>query len=117
MRFALVNPNWDFEGSTYFGCRDPHIPLELLFAQDGTLYARTATQQLFSLTPMQSLHIDLTQPQMKTNTVYAADTLGTVPKLSLKKDMRVTFKAEKGIGFASGFSVELGATLRCQIGF
>jgi anaerobic magnesium-protoporphyrin IX monomethyl ester cyclase len=34
MKFALVNPNWDFEGSTYFGCRDPHVPLELLFAHD-----------------------------------------------------------------------------------
>ncbi|MEO8725273.1 MAG: TIGR04295 family B12-binding domain-containing radical SAM protein [Acidobacteriaceae bacterium] len=34
MKFALVNPNWDFKGSTYFGCQDPHVPLELLFAQD-----------------------------------------------------------------------------------
>lgn len=34
MRYAFVNPNWDFVGSTYFGCRDPHIPLELLFASD-----------------------------------------------------------------------------------
>ncbi len=34
MKFALVNPNWTFEGSTYFGCRDPHYPLELLFASD-----------------------------------------------------------------------------------
>lgn len=34
MRYALVNPNWDFKGSTYFGCHDPHIPLELLFAFD-----------------------------------------------------------------------------------
>lgn len=32
MKFALVNPNWDFQGSTYFGCRDPHVPLELMFA-------------------------------------------------------------------------------------
>jgi anaerobic magnesium-protoporphyrin IX monomethyl ester cyclase len=39
VRFALVNPNWDFEGSTYFGCRDPHIPLELLFAHDQILAA------------------------------------------------------------------------------
>ena len=31
-RYALVNPNWEFAGSTYFGCRDPHTPLELLFA-------------------------------------------------------------------------------------
>jgi anaerobic magnesium-protoporphyrin IX monomethyl ester cyclase len=34
MKFALVNPNWDFIGSTYFGCRDPHVPLELMFAFD-----------------------------------------------------------------------------------
>jgi B12-binding domain/radical SAM domain protein of rhizo-twelve system len=34
MKFALVNPNWDFKGSTYFGCQDPHVPLELMFAAD-----------------------------------------------------------------------------------
>src|SRR5215471_13063442 len=34
MKFALLNPNWDFKGSIYFGCRDPHIPLELMFAAD-----------------------------------------------------------------------------------
>ena len=28
MRFALVNPAWRFEGSIYFGCREPHLPLE-----------------------------------------------------------------------------------------
>jgi anaerobic magnesium-protoporphyrin IX monomethyl ester cyclase len=32
MKFALLNPNWDFKGSTYFGCQDAHVPLELLFA-------------------------------------------------------------------------------------
>lgn len=34
MKFALVNPNWTFAGSTYFGCQEPHYPLELLFAFD-----------------------------------------------------------------------------------
>jgi anaerobic magnesium-protoporphyrin IX monomethyl ester cyclase len=34
MKYALVNPNWDFAGSTYFGCREPHYPLELMFAAD-----------------------------------------------------------------------------------
>jgi B12-binding domain/radical SAM domain protein of rhizo-twelve system len=33
MKYALVNPNWRFDGSTYFGCRDPHFPLELLSAR------------------------------------------------------------------------------------
>lgn len=34
MKFALVNPAWDFYGSIYFGCQEPHYPLELLFACD-----------------------------------------------------------------------------------
>jgi anaerobic magnesium-protoporphyrin IX monomethyl ester cyclase len=34
MKFAMVNPAWSFEGSSYFGCPDPHYPLELLFASD-----------------------------------------------------------------------------------
>jgi B12-binding domain/radical SAM domain protein of rhizo-twelve system len=33
MRIALVNPLWRFDGSIYFGCREPHLPLELGYAQ------------------------------------------------------------------------------------
>lgn len=33
MRYALVNPRWDFEGSIYFGCREPHFPLEFGYAR------------------------------------------------------------------------------------
>lgn len=33
MRFALVNPHWSFEGSIYFGCREPHLPLEFGYAK------------------------------------------------------------------------------------
>ena len=29
MKIALLNPPWTFEGSIYFGCREPHLPLEL----------------------------------------------------------------------------------------
>lgn len=29
MRVALVNPTWNFTDSIYFGCREPHLPLEL----------------------------------------------------------------------------------------
>ncbi len=39
MKFALVNPHWSFEGSTYFGCPDPHLPLELLSAREFLRYA------------------------------------------------------------------------------
>ena len=33
MRVALVNPRWTFEHSIYFGCRQPHLPLELGYAK------------------------------------------------------------------------------------
>jgi anaerobic magnesium-protoporphyrin IX monomethyl ester cyclase len=29
MKVALVNPTWRFQNSIYFGCREPHLPLEL----------------------------------------------------------------------------------------
>lgn len=29
MKIALVNPHWSYDGSIYFGCRAPHLPLEL----------------------------------------------------------------------------------------
>jgi len=33
MKYALVNPNWTFDGSIYFGCREPHLPLEYGYAK------------------------------------------------------------------------------------
>jgi anaerobic magnesium-protoporphyrin IX monomethyl ester cyclase len=33
VRIALVNPPWSFEGSIYFGCREPHLPLEFGYAR------------------------------------------------------------------------------------
>jgi B12-binding domain/radical SAM domain protein of rhizo-twelve system len=33
MKIALVNPAWAFEGSIYFGCREPHLPLEFGYAR------------------------------------------------------------------------------------
>jgi B12-binding domain/radical SAM domain protein of rhizo-twelve system len=33
MRFALVNPRWEFEGSIYFGCREAHLPLEFGYSR------------------------------------------------------------------------------------
>ena len=33
MKYALVNPNWSFDGSIYFGCHEPHLPLEYGYAR------------------------------------------------------------------------------------
>jgi anaerobic magnesium-protoporphyrin IX monomethyl ester cyclase len=34
VKYALVNPVWTFARSTYFGCQEPHFPLELLTARN-----------------------------------------------------------------------------------
>jgi anaerobic magnesium-protoporphyrin IX monomethyl ester cyclase len=59
MKFALVNPKWTFEGSTYFGCRDPHYPLELLFAHD---QIRAALHDVFLV---DAFNDDLTSHQVR----------------------------------------------------
>lgn len=33
MKVALINPAWRFERSIYFGCREPHLPLELGYSK------------------------------------------------------------------------------------
>lgn len=33
MNFVLINPPWSYDGSIYFGCREPHLPLELGYAE------------------------------------------------------------------------------------
>src|SRR3954452_17365577 len=53
VRVALVNPNWNFEGSIYFGCREPHLPLEFGIAkamlEDAGHSVRLIDAQLFDL--------------------------------------------------------------------
>lgn len=60
MRYALVNPHWSFQGSTYFGCADPHLPLELLSARE---FLRSAGHDVLlidanieELSPTETLH-------------------------------------------------------------
>src|SRR5215208_1130010 len=43
MKVALINPHWRYEGSIYFGCRAPHLPLELGIAQQKLREAGHAT--------------------------------------------------------------------------
>jgi anaerobic magnesium-protoporphyrin IX monomethyl ester cyclase len=44
MKFALINPAWTFDGSIYFGCREPHLPLEYGYAK--TLLERDGHEAL-----------------------------------------------------------------------
>ena len=63
MRFALVNPKWSFEGSTYFGCAEPHFPLELLSARE---MLRAAGQEVLLIDAwMEDLRIDQVQARLE----------------------------------------------------
>src|SRR5579871_4033522 len=54
MKWALINPNWTFTGSIYFGCREPHLPLEFGYSrqllEDQGHEVKIFDAQLFGLT-------------------------------------------------------------------
>ncbi|MGE5537437.1 MAG: TIGR04295 family B12-binding domain-containing radical SAM protein [Gemmatimonas sp.] len=53
MKVALINPNWGFDGSIYFGCRSPHLPIEFGVSQqmleDAGHSVRLIDGQMFDL--------------------------------------------------------------------
>jgi len=57
MKWALINPRWTFEGSIYFGCREPHLPLEFGYSrqllQEQGHEVRIFDAQLFNLSEEQ----------------------------------------------------------------
>ncbi|KAA6456973.1 TIGR04295 family B12-binding domain-containing radical SAM protein [Acidobacteria bacterium AB60] len=62
MRYALVNPQWNFKGSTYFGCPEPHIPLELLSARK---FLRAAAHEVLLIDAhMEQLPLDRVREQV-----------------------------------------------------
>lgn len=56
MRFSLINPNWTFTGSIYFGCREPHLPLE--FGYSRSLLEREGHDVAIVDGQMQNLSLD-----------------------------------------------------------
>lgn len=56
MRIALVNPAWRFDGSIYFGCTSPHLPLELAYSK--ALLERAGHETLLIDAPLFSLRND-----------------------------------------------------------
>ncbi|MBX9698336.1 MAG: TIGR04295 family B12-binding domain-containing radical SAM protein [Acetobacteraceae bacterium] len=62
MRVALVNPPWSFEGSIYFGCRAPHLPLELGYGRD--LLTAAGHEVLLLDAPLAGLDMAVTAAQV-----------------------------------------------------
>jgi anaerobic magnesium-protoporphyrin IX monomethyl ester cyclase len=63
MRFALINPNWHFEGSIYFGCREPHLPLEYGYSK--ALLEREGHEVLVVDGHMDALSLDEIESQVR----------------------------------------------------
>ena len=70
MKIALVNPPWTFEGSIYFGCREPHLPLES--ATRGRCSKPTATRSM--LLDGQLDGLDAAEPCATRSRTFAART-------------------------------------------
>ena len=66
MKVALVNPAWRFDNSIYFGCREPHLPLEL--GACSVLLERAGHQaQMFDAHLCRTSTADLTEAVAKFN--------------------------------------------------
>lgn len=62
MKYALVNPQWTFAGSTYFGCPEPHLPIELLTARE---FLRAAGHNVLLIDAnMEDLSVDAVRPRV-----------------------------------------------------
>jgi len=62
MKFALINPNWTFEGSIYFGCREAHLPLEFAYSQQ--LLADAGHEAIIIDGQLDNLSLDQIQEQV-----------------------------------------------------
>jgi anaerobic magnesium-protoporphyrin IX monomethyl ester cyclase len=66
MKWALVNPRWSFEGSIYFGCREPHLPLEFGYSR------RLLERQGHDVRIIDAQMFDLTDDQIRKQIVEFA---------------------------------------------
>ena len=83
MKFALVYPNWDFAGSTYFGCQEPHYPLELLFAAD---QLRAAGHEPLLL----DAHLEARGPDEVRNRITVNDAVAFSARTALDRMLAIT---------------------------
>jgi len=89
--------------------------LELLFAPDGTLYARTEQNHLYTITPTLN-EVTLEKANLQTETIYSAEIIKVAANLRMESATNVFLKAQDHIIFGPGVTVKQGASLRCRVG-
>jgi hypothetical protein len=89
--------------------------LELLFAPDGTLYARTDLNHLYTIAPTEK-EVTLEKANLQTDTIYSAEIIKVAANLRVESATNVFLKAQDHITFGPGVTVKQGASLRCRTG-
>ena len=109
MRIALVNPRWTYEGSIYFGCREPHLPLELG-------YTKALLQRYGHEAVLVDAHAEDLGPEALRARVEAiapdATVVTTAPSYLFWRcappELRVPIEALQAIGDAAGMTIAVG---------
>lgn len=109
MRVALVNPRWTYEGSIYFGCREPHLPLELG-------YTRALLQRYGHEAVLVDAHAEDLGPGALRARIEAiapdATVVTTAPSYLFWRcappELRVPIDALRAMGDAAGMTIAVG---------
>ncbi|MEN6374659.1 MAG: hypothetical protein ABFD75_07760 [Smithella sp.] len=103
--------------------------IRLMMGPDGTIWANNKDgHELFVFNPLYPFYVaydvgnlTLEQKDIKSQTVYRSTGKLSVgngkDKINVEKGMQLLFQAQKGVGFAKGFSVEKGASILVRTGF
>jgi B12-binding domain/radical SAM domain protein of rhizo-twelve system len=109
MKYALVNPNWSFQGSIYFGCREPHLPLEYGYAK--ALLERDGHDALIVDGQLE----DLTREQIRARVAaFAPDitVITTAPSYLFWRcappELRIPLQTVRDLGNVAGTLVAIG---------
>ncbi len=109
MRVALVNPPWSFEGSIYFGCREPHLPLELGACQ---VLLRAAGHEVLMLDGLLEGHTQAGLAEAVAAFAPAMTVVATAPSYLFwrcaQPELRVPRATLDAIGRRGGMTVAVG---------
>jgi anaerobic magnesium-protoporphyrin IX monomethyl ester cyclase len=109
MKYALVNPWWTFDGGIYFGCREPHLPLEYGYAR--ALLARDGHEVLVIDAQLHGLSLDEVSQRV---VAFAPDRLviTTAPSYLFWRcpppELRVPQEALRALAAAPGTRIVIG---------
>jgi anaerobic magnesium-protoporphyrin IX monomethyl ester cyclase len=109
VRVALVNPRWTFDGSIYFGCRAPHLPLELGYTK--ALLERDGHEAVIVDAHAEGLESSALRARIEA-VAPDATVVTTAPSYLFWRcappELRVPIEALEAMGEAAGLTIAVG---------